>query len=302
MEKIVKGRLIHYYVSAEDPLTGEPRKYERLAFHGQRLHTEDGTNTDSDIYGVPARELKRLEVTFPDVFFSDAEINAAKAGVSDDIMPGESLADEIRGDRRSSPTISVTDPDASGVSSLGGGGAWHPLTFGEMSQWQIEEYLRQAEPTVEEILDAVEAQPDQGAREALLNKFLSAESAVTGGEPRDELVELAAARLGVAATGPGPDDDGLPHTLADHPPNEPGPDGTGAAVPPGGSGEDPGAGLENGDDGHSVKEPPVATENAVKFAEENDVDLSEVTGTGSEGRITQPDVEKYLASKNAQGS
>lgn len=42
-----------------------------------------------------------------------------------------------------------------------------------------------------------------------------------------------------------------------------------------------------------------ATTGAVEFAQANNVDLHEVTGTGTDGRITKADVENYLASKTA---
>ncbi|PWD85889.1 E3 binding domain-containing protein [Ignatzschineria cameli] len=41
-----------------------------------------------------------------------------------------------------------------------------------------------------------------------------------------------------------------------------------------------------------------ATQAARDFARENGVDLNEITGTGSGGSITKPDVEKYLADKD----
>ena len=40
--------------------------------------------------------------------------------------------------------------------------------------------------------------------------------------------------------------------------------------------------------------PPSATDAAIKLAEENGVDLAQVTGTGADGRITQPDVQKFI--------
>lgn len=44
---------------------------------------------------------------------------------------------------------------------------------------------------------------------------------------------------------------------------------------------------------------PKATESAQKLAAENDVDLSEVEGTGADGQVTQPDVAKYIADRDA---
>ena len=37
-----------------------------------------------------------------------------------------------------------------------------------------------------------------------------------------------------------------------------------------------------------------ATEAAIELAEELDVDLSKVEGTGTEGRVTKPDVEAFI--------
>ncbi len=38
-----------------------------------------------------------------------------------------------------------------------------------------------------------------------------------------------------------------------------------------------------------------ATESAVKLAAEHGIDLATVTGTGADGKITQPDVQKLIA-------
>lgn len=44
----------------------------------------------------------------------------------------------------------------------------------------------------------------------------------------------------------------------------------------------------------------VKASKAVKeFAEENEVDLSQVTGTGKDGAITKKDVEKFIAARTA---
>ena len=46
--------------------------------------------------------------------------------------------------------------------------------------------------------------------------------------------------------------------------------------------------------GTRSKEAPLATPVASRLARDKDVDLSEIQGTGSEGRVTRADVEKYL--------
>jgi 2-oxoglutarate dehydrogenase E2 component (dihydrolipoamide succinyltransferase) len=53
------------------------------------------------------------------------------------------------------------------------------------------------------------------------------------------------------------------------------------------------------DDGRSArpKEAPLATPVASRLARDKDVDLREIQGTGSEGRVTRADVEKYLQSQ-----
>lgn len=50
--------------------------------------------------------------------------------------------------------------------------------------------------------------------------------------------------------------------------------------------------------GTRQKEPPLATPVASRLARDKDVDLSEVEGTGAEGRVTRSDVEKYLQSQD----
>jgi 2-oxoglutarate dehydrogenase E2 component (dihydrolipoamide succinyltransferase) len=46
--------------------------------------------------------------------------------------------------------------------------------------------------------------------------------------------------------------------------------------------------------GTRLKEAPLATPVASRLARDKDVDLAEIQGTGSEGRVTRADVEKYL--------
>ena len=54
------------------------------------------------------------------------------------------------------------------------------------------------------------------------------------------------------------------------------------------------------DDGRGarLKEAPLATPVASRLARDKDVDLNEVQGTGSEGRVTRADVEKYLQAQD----
>jgi 2-oxoglutarate dehydrogenase E2 component (dihydrolipoamide succinyltransferase) len=55
-----------------------------------------------------------------------------------------------------------------------------------------------------------------------------------------------------------------------------------------------------GEDGRSTrqKEAPLATPVASRLARDKDVDLGEIQGTGSEGRVTRADVEKYLQAQD----
>lgn len=50
--------------------------------------------------------------------------------------------------------------------------------------------------------------------------------------------------------------------------------------------------------GTRQKETPMATPVASRLARDKDVDLSEIQGTGSEGRVTRADVEKYLQAQD----
>ena len=54
------------------------------------------------------------------------------------------------------------------------------------------------------------------------------------------------------------------------------------------------------EDGRSThpKEAPLATPVASRMARDKDVDLGEIQGTGSEGRVTRADVEKYLQAQD----
>jgi pyruvate/2-oxoglutarate dehydrogenase complex dihydrolipoamide acyltransferase (E2) component len=45
---------------------------------------------------------------------------------------------------------------------------------------------------------------------------------------------------------------------------------------------------------------PDATDSAAQLAEENGVNLAEITGTGVGGRITKEDVERHLAETSEQ--
>lgn len=53
------------------------------------------------------------------------------------------------------------------------------------------------------------------------------------------------------------------------------------------------------EDQEPVVEPPSATEAASEFAADSRIDLADVVGSGTEGRITLADVRNYETSRNA---
>ena len=67
--------------------------------------------------------------------------------------------------------------------------------------------------------------------------------------------------------------------------------------PPRGEEQQEAAPREDGRDARP-KEAPLATPVASRLARDKDVDLGEVQGTGSEGRVTRADVEKYLQAQD----
>lgn len=240
---IVKYRAAHFYKGFTDPITAEPRIGEKTVYYGQTLHTEDGDDTQTDVYGVPEAELNRLRKS--GMLMTSQEADAYENPPGENAVASEIVTESgavIRGDVE-------------------------PPPFHEMAHWQIEDYLRTAEPTPDEILAHIKDTPPEH-QEEVAHKFLNAENVVTAGEPREELLPGVVALLGTAATETAGDstttkDDG---GQAETPP------------PPGGSGAEP-------------------TEAAVALATENNVDLSKVTGTGSGGRVTQADVKQYLESQ-----
>lgn len=258
-DNVVRFRLIHYYAESINPLTGESGRTERLAYHGQTLHTGNGTETEKDRYNVPQSEIDRLAVA--GAFFHPEELVAMGAGVTDDLTAPEHFGDELaRGDQGATPMVgSHTGPSAE----------IHPLSFSEMSLFQVEEYLR-TEPDIDGVVEAIAAAGDVQAQEALANKFLTAGREL-GWEDDNELMLTLAENAGIASRGPGPDES---HAGAGH-------------------------GISNENDGGQEPSKTDATDGAVKFAGEHGVSLDEVTGTGTGGRVTQPDVQKFVEERNA---
>lgn len=254
MQKKVKYRLLFYYVAGVDPLTDEPRKWQRMATYGDILSSTEGTDGQPEgwHYDVPESEFKRLEISHPGCFFSDEEVAASEAlGVQQEVF--------VNGEFRTA-------------------GETVPLAFNTMSEWQLEEWIKTAQPTADELVAVVEAEPVEG-QEPMARKLLNAESAATGGDPREEVVELLAAVLGAGASR-GPDGhEGVPGTA----PTEEG------------EPELPSDEEDEPDESHH------ASKAAVALAAENQVDLSEVQGSGNGGMVTRPDVEKYLAERDETG-
>jgi len=249
VEKKVKYRLLTYYVDGQDMLTGASVKHAKTATFGDVLTSAEGLDGDPAgwRYNVPEQEFMRLEQVHGSPFFSDAEFAAAEStGNLGEVWAG--------GEFRTAGTVT-------------------PLSFGAMSAWQVEEWIRSAQPTADEMVDIVEAEPAEG-REAMARKLLTAESVAAGGEPRPEVVELLASVLGAAAVeGPlGPE--GIEGTEPEAPPS-----------------------LTSGGSGGSAESDEDATEGAIELAAAEGVSLSEVEGTGEGGRITKPDVQRFLDEK-----
>jgi pyruvate/2-oxoglutarate dehydrogenase complex dihydrolipoamide acyltransferase (E2) component len=268
MEKTVKFRLVEVYRPYTDPLDGEEKRASRLVSHGQKVSSEDKRDTETTIYNVPEDEIKRLDVVHPGWAFSDQELKMMEAGVTDDFTVRESLDSSVRGDTGSSQAFSPGDTDASPTSVRGGGGEAHPLTLGEMLPWQIEEYMRNEKPSPDDLLQAVDEAGPDGLR--LARAFLDAETAITGGDLREELTSGITERFGFSAVGP-EGSEGVPGTVPEE--------------------DDTSGASSTGGEGNGSAEP---TESAAEYARENNVDLSQVQGTGAGGRVTRPDVEKYV--------
>lgn len=148
-----------------------------------------------------------------------------------------------------------------------------PLKFSELQPWQLVEVMRQNDFTPSQVLDIIEQETDPAAREQLARNFMSAENDLAAGDPREELAHGVAALLGSAPTGPS------------------GSEGIEGTAPE--SDEDTGGGSAGGEQGQSSSSPE-ATDAAVAYAKDQNVDLADVKGTGSGGRITKDDVEAYV--------
>jgi pyruvate/2-oxoglutarate dehydrogenase complex dihydrolipoamide acyltransferase (E2) component len=150
-----------------------------------------------------------------------------------------------------------------------------------MSVSQIADYISEAEPSTDEILDIIRQTPEP-SRENMANMFLAAEAEASGGEPRDDLIAGIAEEIGLgSAVGP-EGSEGVPGTE--------GQEETG-------DGSDEG-GADGGSGGEGTTTPAAEpTDSAKTLAEQEGIDLAQVTGTGRDGRVTQQDVQKFIQSQ-----
>lgn len=297
MEAIIKFRLVEFYQEYEDPIDMQTKRAVKYASHGQVLSTDESGDDPNAVYGVSESEFERLESQ--GVFFTPLEVNAMQAGVTDALSPYEST-DSLRGprgDTMSSIPVAAGEPDHSPASVFGGGGTAHPLTAGEMQPWQVEELLRNEDVTPDDVLATVGNDP------ILAAKFLTAEQAVNP-DPRQELVDGLTKVLG-AASGRAPE-------------GSEGVEGTDGQAKPTVETTEPSAGdpasvegndtvvnpsdLPDDGEGFMTVTPGVishynATAGAVVLADQNNVDLNDVKGTGPSGRILKSDVEAYVAGR-----
>jgi pyruvate/2-oxoglutarate dehydrogenase complex dihydrolipoamide acyltransferase (E2) component len=299
MERTVKYLQVGWFHPAEDPITGEPRNVAREAAYGVTLHTEDGTDDDKNIYGVPEKELLRVERANPGCFFLEGE------------EPGGRVVDEFPDQDIVVGRDTVTGTDD-------GRADFDPIATEDLAQWQIAEWIARDKPTPEAMFKAVNAVDDPVKKEKLLRNMLAAEVEVTKDEPRDEVVigltGLLSA-MGVDATAPAMP--GFTSAVSgDAPPVPPGPEGPPPGTPatddtggsPGTGGEvsptDPGA-IDSAGNPLPATEPVVveATESAKRLAAELGLDINQIKGTGSGGRVIEPDVKAYHKEQNeATGS
>jgi pyruvate/2-oxoglutarate dehydrogenase complex dihydrolipoamide acyltransferase (E2) component len=278
MEAIVKFRSISFLVEVQDPFRpGETKMAMRVAEHGQKVTTEPRPDSfdaqePNTVYGMTEYDFNRNK--YLGAFFSDLEIDMLQAGVTDLQTVREAGEPLAAGDTTS--TILGSNSDASPITPVGGSTNVHPLAFGEITEEQLAGYILERELSVNDLLKMVEANPDAA------DKILNAEFIATGSDPREGLAEgIAAIRSGGGIRGPegseGVEGSGELRT------------GESATTAP--SSSSTYTGSKGGPDDLN------ATDEAVALAKENDLDLSEVEGTGAEGRILKSDVEKAIKEK-----
>lgn len=267
MEYTLKIHSAPILVERDNPFKpGEKRLVQRVLYHGGRVSTDADGDDPNVTYGL--REYDELKLTHLGAFFSEGEQAAFEAGATDDLSeePDAARLGAPRGDSSLSPAFGRPAGDSTEA---------HPLSFGEMTVEQFAAQIASDAMSVEDLLQALSENPHQ----EMATKILNAENMATGSEPREGLAEGIAEILGYR-TGAAPE----------------GSEGVEGTIPEGleseGDKTEATQGNGGGDGGESE---PNATDNAKEYAASKDIDLSKVTGTLDNGKISKTDVEKYEA-------
>lgn len=307
MDKKVKYLEVQWYHPFQDPITGVQQNVLRTAVHGVTLHSEywddegeDQEDTATDIWGVPESELIRLERANPGCFYGENE------------APLERLVDEWP-----DQTPVAGSPDNGLDTPASGTGNFEPIPLHDRAQWQIVEWMRTEQPTPEQMFRAVNEATDPVVKERLIRNMLSAEVEVTQGEARDEV--MAGLKGQLVALGIDPDAEpgasAAPEAFPTTPAVPSGPEalgggGEGGSAPPapeetegggtpgeGGEVAPTGPQAEIDSAGNPVPSLPTvdveATDAARALAAELGLDINLVKGSGSDGRVIEPDVRAY---------
>jgi pyruvate/2-oxoglutarate dehydrogenase complex dihydrolipoamide acyltransferase (E2) component len=291
-ERYVRFRLFHWFVPATDPVTLQEIMVERYATHGMKVSTAEHGDEPHTAYGLPEERLRWGDLN--GAFFSEAEVKAMEAGVTDTQLPMESQA-EPRGDVGTTVSGTTSLAQATEIAPP----AVHPLAFEEMNIMQLAEVFKDI--STDEILEIAAATPSTA-------EFVySAAVMAHGGVAPEGLTEGIAEIMGRGVADPGLTGRGVEYDGEET--EDGGPTQEGATVPEESEDETPPGDPETpegtaGDGGDGGQEPPPAgpdpSDAAVALAKEKGVDLADVKGTGKDDRVTQADVQKYLAEKEGQ--
>lgn len=254
-ERYVRFRYFHWYVPVEDPITGATYQSERFATHGMKVSTEESGDEPHTAYGLSEDRLKWGDLN--GAFFSEAEVKAMEAGLTDTQLPMESMA-EPRGDVGTSVAGTTTLAQATAAVPP----AVHPVAFEELDAMQLAEYIKSADLGTDDLLAIAAEKP------AIAEGIYAAATIASGGEAPEGLAEGIAEIMsqGQSEAADATEGDG-----------------------PGGRREG-----EGDMDAPEGADDPNATDAAVELAAENGVDLEDVTGSGADGKITKQDVQDHL--------